>query len=73
MNLFVKQEIADNRFVIGGGVPGGKVCWEIKAQRNDPAAIEDLKQRPVEQLKSELKPGQAAAENATVNADASKR
>jgi hypothetical protein len=47
------------------------VSWMVIAQRNDPACVEDLKQRPVEQLKSELKPGQAAAENAGVNADAS--
>ena len=70
-NLFVKQTVKDNQFVIGGGVANGQVCWTVSGERNDPAAIEDLKQRPVEQLKSELKPGQAEAENAAVNTDTS--
>lgn len=44
-----------------------KVSWEIKVLRNDPALQEDLKNRPVEQLRSELAPGQIEAENQTVN------
>ncbi|MGD9874508.1 MAG: beta strand repeat-containing protein [Kiritimatiellia bacterium] len=72
MNLYVKEEISGNRFVVGGGVAGAKVSWMIMAQRNDPAAIEDLKQRPVEQLKSELSQGQIQAENSGFNTDASK-
>lgn len=35
--LFVKQKIRENTFVIGGGLPGGEVCWEVKGERNDPA------------------------------------
>jgi hypothetical protein len=35
--LFVKQKVRDNTFVIGGGVAGGEVCWEVKGERNDPA------------------------------------
>ena len=66
----VKEKVVGNRFVIKGD-KDVEVSWTIKAQRNDPAAIEDLKQRPVEQLKSELKPGQAEAENAAVNTDTS--
>ena len=68
----VKEKVRDNRFVIRGD-KDVEVSWTIKVLRNDPAAVEDLKQRPVEQLKSELKPGQAAEENAGVNADASTR
>jgi hypothetical protein len=71
-NLFVKQKVQNNQFVIGGGVAGGEVCWTVTGERSDPAAVEDLKQRPVEQLKSEIQPGQADAENAGVNTDATK-
>lgn len=54
------------RLTIGGN-KDVKVSWTIKVLRNDPACIDDLKNRPVEQLKSELKPGQAGVENRTVN------
>jgi len=33
--LYIKQEISGNRFVIGGGKPGMKVSWTIYARRND--------------------------------------
>ncbi len=51
-NLHIKAEIRDNVFVIGGGAPKGKVCWEIKGERNDqaiqnhPLVIEDNKTQP---------------------------
>jgi hypothetical protein len=69
-DLWIAQEVAGNAFVVSGD-QDVKVSWTIKVLRNDPAAIEDLKNRPVEQLKSELKPGQEAAENQAMNADAS--
>jgi len=69
-NLHVMQKIHENRFWIAGGSPAGEVSWMVIAQRNDPACVEDLKNRPVEQLKSELKPGQASAENQSVNTTA---
>jgi hypothetical protein len=53
-NLHVMQKIHDNRFWIAGGSPAGEVSWMVIAQRNDPAGVEDLKNRPVEQIKSEL-------------------
>lgn len=34
-NLHVAVEIQGNRFRIAGGVPGKKVCWEVKAIRHD--------------------------------------
>ena len=37
-NLFVKQEVQDNAFVIGGGAASGRVSWMIFGERNDPAA-----------------------------------
>jgi hypothetical protein len=35
-NLFIKQEVSGNSFVIGGGVPGGTVSWEVTGIRHDP-------------------------------------
>lgn len=37
--LFVKNEIVDNYFVIGGGVPGAKVSWQVTGNRKDPYII----------------------------------
>ena len=36
--LFVKSEISSNAFVIAGGVPGGRVSWEVTGVRQDPTA-----------------------------------
>jgi hypothetical protein len=38
-NLHVKEEERDNQFVIGGGVPGGKVSWQITGIRHDPYIV----------------------------------
>jgi len=35
-NLYIKQEISDNAFVIGGGEPGGRVSWQVTGIRHDP-------------------------------------
>ena len=50
-----------------GGDRDVKVSWEVKVRRNDPAVQEDLRRRPVEQLRSELKPGQMELENGIVD------
>ncbi|HEY0594053.1 MAG TPA: hypothetical protein VGF40_19940 [Thermoanaerobaculia bacterium] len=34
-NLFVAEEIAANQFKIGGGIPGGKVSWQVTGIRED--------------------------------------
>ncbi|MDO8586328.1 MAG: hypothetical protein Q7T82_04750 [Armatimonadota bacterium] len=34
-NLYVAEEIKDNRFKIAGGKPGGKVSWQVTGVRND--------------------------------------
>ncbi|MBI1824760.1 MAG: hypothetical protein HY287_06470 [Planctomycetes bacterium] len=34
-NLHIAAEVADNRFQIAGGTPGGKVCWQVSGVRND--------------------------------------
>ncbi|MBI2440848.1 MAG: hypothetical protein HYV35_05690 [Lentisphaerae bacterium] len=52
----VKEEVKNNRFVIEGS-SDMKVSWTIKVLRNDPGCLEDLRRRPVEQMKSELETG----------------
>jgi len=64
--LYIKQEVENNRFVIGGD-QDVKLSWTLHVPRNDPACLDDLKRRPVEQLKSEIPPGQIEAENQIVN------
>ena len=34
-NLYVSQEIRDNRFLIAGGVPGARVSWQVTGVRQD--------------------------------------
>lgn len=34
-DLYIAQEVKDNRFLIAGGKPGMKVSWEVKGVRND--------------------------------------
>ncbi|PIR83822.1 hypothetical protein COU18_02445 [Candidatus Kaiserbacteria bacterium CG10_big_fil_rev_8_21_14_0_10_51_14] len=35
-NLHIKEEIANNQFTIAGGVPGGRVSWQVTGVRHDP-------------------------------------
>jgi hypothetical protein len=37
-NLYIAQEIQDNRFQIAGGTPGLKVSWQVTGIRHDPYA-----------------------------------
>ncbi|MGH2542145.1 MAG: hypothetical protein ACRDIB_05095, partial [Ardenticatenaceae bacterium] len=37
-NLYIAEEIQDNRFTIAGGAPGMKVSWEVTSIRADPYA-----------------------------------
>ena len=50
-----------------GGDRDVKVSWEVKVRRNDPAVREDLRRRPVEQLRGELVLGQMERENLSVD------
>ena len=68
--LYVKQEVAGNRFVVGGDRDTA-FSWTVHVPRNDAALLEDLERRPVEQRKDELPPGRAALENRAVNTDVS--
>ncbi|UCD76202.1 MAG: hypothetical protein JSV91_04625 [Phycisphaerales bacterium] len=36
--VYIAEEIADNMFVIAGGEPGMKVCWQVTGVRRDPYA-----------------------------------
>jgi hypothetical protein len=62
----IARKVANNAFVIRGS-HDVEVSWSIKVLRNDPGCIEDLKRRPVEQLKSELMDGQMEIEHRTLN------
>lgn len=57
MNLYVKAEIADNRFVIAGGEPGKKVSWTVQAERNDPYLQQNPEKRENVVSKSERNKG----------------
>lgn len=35
-NLYIKEEIENNRFVVAGGTPGGRVSWQVTGIRHDP-------------------------------------
>ena len=54
-NLYVAQEIKDNKFQIAGGAPGAKVSWQVTGVRHDPYA--DAYRTPVEQAKSPQEKG----------------
>lgn len=34
-NLYIAEEISDQRFKIAGGTPGMKVCWQVTGSRKD--------------------------------------
>jgi hypothetical protein len=38
-NLYVKEELAGNRFAIAGAAPGQRVCWQITGIRKDDWAL----------------------------------
>ena len=47
-NLYIKQKIENNRFVIAGGSPGLEVSWTVTAERNDAYLQQNPQQREVE-------------------------
>lgn len=34
-NLYLKKEEKDNRFTVAGGIPGGRISWQITGIRHD--------------------------------------
>lgn len=67
--LCVLQKVAGNAFVIGGS-EDVEVSWTVKVLRNDPATVEGLRLRPVEQKKSEISPASVLLDNMSGNANA---
>lgn len=55
--LFVKEELANGQFVIGGGAEGMKASWTVFAERNDPYLQEYPFHRDVEVEKREGQKG----------------
>ncbi|MBI2439872.1 MAG: hypothetical protein HYV35_00695 [Lentisphaerae bacterium] len=55
-DIWIQKEVENERFLIRGE-KDIKVSWTIKVLRNDPGCLEDLRRRPVEQLKRELETG----------------
>lgn len=55
--LFIKEELSNGKFVIGGGNPGMKVSWTIYAERNDPYFQRFPEKRTVEYEKREGQKG----------------
>ncbi len=55
--LYIKEEISNGKFVIGGGTEGLKVSWTIYAERNDPYAAQHPEKRAVELEKREGQKG----------------
>jgi hypothetical protein len=53
--LFIAEEIRDNRFKIGGGIPGMKVSWQVTGIRQD--AFANKNRIPVEEDKPETERG----------------
>ena len=60
-NLYIAQEIEDNRFQIAGGEPGMKVSWQVTGTRHDPFAeanrIPVEEEKPPDEQGSYLYPG----------------
>ena len=39
-NLYIKEEVSDNRFTIAGGEPHARVSWQVTGIRHDPYILE---------------------------------
>lgn len=46
--LFIKEKMADGKFIIGGGNEGLEVSWVVHAERNDPYLQQNPEKRNVE-------------------------
>lgn len=55
--LYIKEKIKDNQFVIAGGAEGMEVSWVVHAERNDPYLQQHPQQRAVELEKREGQKG----------------
>ncbi|MCB9191697.1 MAG: hypothetical protein H6603_01600 [Flavobacteriales bacterium] len=57
MQLFIKEKLENDRFVIGGGTPGAEASWTVYAERNDPYLQQYPFHRDVEVEKREGQKG----------------
>lgn len=55
LNLYIAEEISNNRFKIAGGIENQKVSWQVTGVRKDPWARKNL--LPIEQEKPENERG----------------
>jgi hypothetical protein len=55
MQVYISEEVSNNRFRIAGGVPGKKVSWQVTGIRRD--AFANAHRIPVEQDKAEEERG----------------
>ncbi|MFT5858492.1 MAG: hypothetical protein ACI865_000580 [Flavobacteriaceae bacterium] len=55
--LYIKEEISDGKFIIGGGTSGLKVSWTVYSERNDPYLRNYPENRAVELEKREGQKG----------------
>ena len=39
--LYIKKEVSDNSFVIAGGIPHGRISWQVTGIRHDPYILEN--------------------------------
>jgi hypothetical protein len=51
-NLYVSNEINDNKFAVAGGVAGAKVSWTVVAERDDELIRNNLEAKESEPLKT---------------------
>ena len=62
-DLYVKQEVSGNRFVIAGGSPGGEISWQVTGVRHDPYILANPVINEVEKTDStEVKKGECLFE-----------
>ncbi|RMB62929.1 hypothetical protein EAX61_04975 [Dokdonia sinensis] len=56
-NMYVAREIANNSFIVSGGVAGAKVSWQITAERDDPYMQQNPELRKPELIKEGTRAG----------------
>lgn len=67
-SIWIKEKVSENSFTISAD-KDIEVSWTVKVKRNDEALIKDLENRPVEQMKDQLRTGQRNKENTSTNTD----
>ena len=55
--MYIKEEISEGKFVVGGRTEGLKVSWTIYSERNDPYLLNYPEKKTVEVEKREGQKG----------------